>query len=243
MKSAPSAAPSATPYEPKLASVAAVIADATRARMLSYLLAGDYASAGELARAASVSPATASGHLGKLMDAELLVCEQRGRHRYYKLADDEVAHALEAVALMAERRTHAAAWANPTRQRLRFARCCYGHLAGQLGVEMFSQLLSKEWLSPAGDGYLLTAQGTAGLGALGFAVEGMDKAPPSARVAYRCLDWSERRDHMAGELPKAVLAHCLQQGWLRRHDGERALAVTPLGRKHLAGLLPSVKVL
>ncbi|MDZ7921198.1 MAG: helix-turn-helix transcriptional regulator [Rhodoferax sp.] len=130
-------APTHPTYEPKLASVAAVIADATRSRMLSYLLAGDYASAGELARAASVSPATASGHLGKLMAAELLVCEQRGRHRYYRLADDEVAHALEALALMAERRTHTAAWANPTRQRLRFARCCYGHLAGQLGVELF----------------------------------------------------------------------------------------------------------
>ena len=125
-------APTHRTYELRLASVAAVIADATRARMLSYLLAGDYYSAGELARAASVLPATASGHLGKLMAAELLVCEQRGRHRYYKLADDEVAHALEALALMAERRTHTAAWANPTRQRLRFARCCYGHLAGLL---------------------------------------------------------------------------------------------------------------
>jgi DNA-binding transcriptional ArsR family regulator len=235
--------PSPAPFEPRLASVAAVIADATRARMLSYLLAGDYASAGELARAASVSPATVSGHLGKLMAAELLVCEQRGRHRYYKLADDEVAHALEALALMAERRTHTAAWANPTRQRLRFARCCYGHLAGQLGVEMFSQLLSKEWLCPAGDGYLLSAQGKTGLNAMGFAMDGMDKPSAPTRLAYRCLDWSERRDHMAGKLPKALLAHCLQHGWLRRHDGERALEVTPLGRKHLAALLPSVNSL
>ena len=85
------------------------------------------------------------------------------------------------------------------------------------------------------DGYLLTAQGAAGLDALGFAVEGM--------AAYRCLDWSEHRDHMADKLPKALLAHCLQQGWLRRHAGERALEVTPLGRKHLAGLLPSVNAL
>ncbi len=149
---------------------------------------------------------------------------------YYKLADDEVAHALEAVALIAERRTHTATWANPTRQRLRFARCCYGHLAGQLGVELFSQLLSKEWLAPVSDGYLLTTDGKTGLDAIGFAVDGMDKAPPSSSVAYRCLDWSERRDHMAGKLPKALLAHCLQQGWLRRFDGERALQVTPLAR-------------
>jgi DNA-binding transcriptional ArsR family regulator len=213
-----------------------VIADATRARMLSYLLAGDYASAGELARAASVTPATASGHLGKLMAAELLVCEQRGRHRYYKLADDEVAHALEAVALIAERRTHTATWANPTRQRLRFARCCYGHLAGQLGVELFSQLLSKEWLAPISDGYLLTAQGKAALGSLGFAVDEMDSAKPSAprRVAYRCLDWSERRDHLAGSLASALLQHFLAQGWVRRRDGERSLVFTPPGRQALA---------
>lgn len=235
-------APSA-PFEPRLASLAAVIADATRARMLSYLLAGEYASAGELARAASVTPATASGHLAKLMIAELVVCEQRGRHRYYKLANDEVAHVLEALALMAERRTHTAAWASPTRQRLRFARCCYGHLAGQLGVEMFSQMLSKEWLSPASDGYLLTAQGKSGLDAMGFVLDGMDTPTTSTRLVYRCLDWSERRDHMAGKLPKALLTHCLQQGWLRRHEGERALAVTPLGRKHLAVLLPSVNAL
>lgn len=154
-----------------------------------------------------------------------------------------MAHALEEVALIAERRTHTAAWANnPTRQRLRFARCCDGHLAGQLDVEMFSQLLSKKWLGPAGDGYLLTGDGQAGLDALGFAVDGLmqSKSPVSTRTAYRCLDWSERRDHMAGKLPKALLAHCLQQGWLRRYEGKRALKVTPLGRKHLAGLLPSV---
>jgi DNA-binding transcriptional ArsR family regulator len=234
-----------SPFEPKLASVAAVIADATRARMLCYLLAGEYASAGELAKAASVSPATASGHLGKLMDAELLVCEQRGRHRYYRLADDEVAHALEAVALIAERRTHNAAWANPTRQRLRFARSCYGHLAGQLGVELFSQLLSKEWLSPVGDGYFLTAQGKVGLTALGFSVDGFDKAPAfsTQRLAYRCLDWSERRDHIAGKLPKALLMHCLEKGWLRRYEGERALEITPPGRQHLETLLPLVNAL
>ncbi|MBP7573224.1 MAG: hypothetical protein KA777_04535 [Rhodoferax sp.] len=98
---------------------------------------------------------------------------------------------------------------------------------------------------PAPASYLLTAQGKVELDALGFAVDGMDQAKPSAstRVAYRCLDWSERRDHMAGKLPKALLTHCLQQGWLRRHEGERALEVTPLGRRHLAGLLPSVNAL
>lgn len=234
-----------TPFEPRLASVAAIIADATRARMLCYLLAGDYASAGELARAASVSPATASGHLGKLLEADLIVCEQRGRHRYFRLKDDEVAHALEAMALIAERHTHQAAWANPARQRLRFARCCYGHLAGQLGVALFSELLARQWLAPVDDAYHLTAPGRDGLGALGFEVDGLAKAQATSpqRLTYRCLDWSERRDHLAGMLPKALLAQCLDKGWLRRHPGERALEVTPLGRQHLGDLLPLVNAL
>ncbi|MDT8989970.1 helix-turn-helix transcriptional regulator [Curvibacter sp. APW13] len=233
----------AAPFEPRLASLAAVLADATRARMLSYLLSGEYASAGELARAASVTAATASGHLVKMLDAQLVVCEQRGRHRYYRLADDEVAHALEAMALIAERRSHEASWANPTRTRLRFARCCYGHLAGQLGVELFSQLLSKEWIAPAGEGYGLTASGRAGLAELGLLADALGTPSSGRRLAYRCLDWSERRDHLAGTLPKALLAHCLQQGWLRRLEGERALALTPPGRQRLATLLPSVNTL
>jgi len=135
--------------------------------------------------------------------------------------------------------------ARACRQRLRFAHCCYGHLAGQLGVELFSQLLSKEWLSPVSDGYLLTAHGKAGLAALGLCADGFDKAKLSttSRVAYRCLDWSERRDHMAGKLAKALLTHCLEQGWLRRVEGERTLEVTPTGRQHLAKLLPSVNSL
>lgn len=234
-----------TPFEPRLASVAAIIADATRARMLCYLLAGDYASAGELARAGSVSPATASGHLGKLLEADLIVCEQRGRHRYFRLKDDEVAHALEAMALIAERHTHQAAWANPARQRLRFARCCYGHLAGQLGVALFSELLARQWLAPVEDAYHLTLPGQQGLGALGFELGGLAQAQASGRprMAYRCLDWSERRDHLAGALPKALLAQCLDQGWLRRHPGERALQLTPLGRQRLGDLLPLVNAL
>jgi DNA-binding transcriptional ArsR family regulator len=109
---------SATPHEPRLARVAAMIADPARSRMLAYLLDGQYASAGELATAAGVQPSTASAHLEKLTRADLVVCEPRGRHRYFKLADGEVAHALQALALVAERGAHDRAWAHPERQRL-----------------------------------------------------------------------------------------------------------------------------
>ena len=110
--------------EPRLARVAAMIADPARSRMLAYLLSGAYASAGELARAASVAPPTASGHLGKLQASGFVVCEARGRHRYYRLADAEIAHALEALALVAERNTHDKAWASPERQG--GSACCPG---------------------------------------------------------------------------------------------------------------------
>jgi DNA-binding transcriptional ArsR family regulator len=215
--------------------VAAMVADPARSRMLTYLMNGEFASAGELAKAASVTPATASGHLTRLLEARFVVCEPRGRHRYYRLADADVAHALEALALVAERDVHDQAWAHPERQRLRYARCCYGHLAGRLGILLHDALQAREALSTQAEGYALTDAGHRWLS------EQLDLQPEpprtSRRFAYPCLDWSERRDHLAGRLGRALLQHALDQGWLRRHAGERALDLTPRGRSALAGLL------
>lgn len=221
--------PMSTPHEPRLARVAALVADPARSRMLAYLLAGEYASASELAKVASVTPATASGHLGKLLDAKFVVCEPRGRHRYFRLADAEVAHALEALALVAEREGHERAWAHPQRARLRLARCCYGHLAGQLGVSVFEALLRGGRLRSTPAGLELTDEGRAWLQGLGLV-----PSPPSSRrrFAYRCLDWSERRDHLAGQLADELYRHFTTQGWLRRASG-RAVEVTASGRSEL----------
>lgn len=210
-----------------------MVADPARSRMLAYLLSGEYASASELAKAASVTPATASGHLAKLQDSRFVVCEPRGRHRYYRLADAEVAHALEALALVAERDGHDRAWAHPERQRLRYARCCYGHLAGRLAIELFDALRSAESLKPAAAGYELTESGRAWLARMG-----MQPAAPSPRrrFAYPCLDWSERRDHLAGQLGDEIYRHCVASGWLHRGGG-RALQVTPQGHRELLPLL------
>jgi len=226
-------------HEPRLVRVAALVADATRARMLSYLLGGELASASELAHCASVSAATASGHLAKLLDAELVACEPRGRHRYYRLADAEVAHALEALALVAERSSHAETWARPERARLRAARCCYGHLAGQAGVALMDQLQQQGWLEAAGPAFTLSASGAEALdswGLDGAAWRQRLASPGARRQAYGCLDWSERRDHLAGPLAAALLTHFIERGWLRRRPGERALAATPTGRRALPWL-------
>lgn len=197
--------------------------------MLAYLLAGEYASASELAKTASVTPATASGHLGKLMDAKFVVCEPRGRHRYYRLADAELAHALEALALVAERDIHDTAWAHPQRVRLRLARCCYGHLAGQLGVSVFDALQRGGRLGSTSNGFELTDLGHAWLKSLGLI-----PSPPNSRrrFAYRCLDWSERRDHLAGQLADELYQHFTTRGWLRRASG-RAVEVTVSGQLDL----------
>ena len=229
-------APSEAPHEPRLARVAALVADPSRARMLAFLLSGEYASAGELARTASVGAATASAHLVKLVDAGLLVCEPRGRHRYFRIADADVAHALEALAMVAERSSHDRTWSAPARLRLREARCCYGHLAGRRGVALLEHLLAHGWLVDAPDGYALTDAGAAGLAQLGFDAATL-RASASHRIAYPCLDWSERRDHLAGKLASGLLSHFIERGWLRRIGSERALELTPPGQQALAPLV------
>jgi DNA-binding transcriptional ArsR family regulator len=234
--------------EPRIARAAAMIADPARSRMLAYLLAGQYASAGELARVASVTPPTASSHLAKLLDGGFVICEARGRHRYFRLADAEIAHALEALALVAERALAQRAWASPERQRLRYARCCYRHLAGELGVALFTQLLQAQHLRSDREGYALTPDGRAWLREIGCAVV----APaPGQRFAYACLDWSERRDHLAGSLATTLLDHFIARDWLRRanaqrlpagtegHGNHRVLTLTPTGRRELLPLLAS----
>ena len=219
-----------------MARVAAMIADPARSRMLAYLLDGQYASAGELARAAGVQPSTASAHLNKLTHADLVVCEPRGRHRYFKLTDGEVAHALQALALVAERNTHDRAWAHPERQRLREARCCYGHVAGRLGVALWEQLQRDDRLCDTPNGAELTDAGRSWLATVGFT-----PAPGRAgqRFAYGCLDWSERRDHMAGDLARQLFEHFVAEGWVLQRTktasggGHRVLEITPTGRRHL----------
>lgn len=223
--------------------MAALLADASRARMLSYLLGGELASASELAACASISASTASAHLSQLLDAGLIACEPRGRHRYYRLADAEVAHALEALALVAERGSHEAEWARPARARLRKARCCYGHLAGRAGVALLTHLQQERWVeattSSAGPVFTLSTQGAEGLAGWGLDGEAWQTRlafTGQRRQAYPCLDWSERRDHLAGPLGNALLDHFITRGWLRRQDGERALLTTPTGRRALAWL-------
>lgn len=237
-------APSASPAqrEPPLARVAAMIGDPTRARMLAYLLDGHYASAGELAEAAGIGAPAASAHLAKLLDNGLVAAESRGRHRYFKLADADVAHALEALAMVAQRGAHERRWRQLPNQQLRYARCCYGHLAGTLGVALKDSLLRRGLLQADADGFRLSAAGEAWLADWRITLSPQRQRQ---RLAYACIDWSERRDHLAGALAVTLLEHFVERGWLRAAKTapgaprDRAMLLTPAGERELLPLLNS----
>lgn len=230
--------------QPRLAQVAAAIGDPARAAMLARLLDGRCHTAAELARQADVAASTASQHLKTLTLAQLVTVRPQGRHRYFMLADGDVAHALEALLLVADDRApEAARWERPAMRGLRLARCCYGHLAGSLGVRLHDALLEQCWLEPidpSARDYTITAAGAAGLAQWGVDVPPGGCAAStrrSARALYGCVDWSERRDHLAGPMATAILGAVIERGWLRRVPNSRELQVTPTGVSQFAAAL------
>lgn len=220
--------------EPRFARIAASIGDPTRARMLATLLGGDALPAGDIARIAGVNASTASGHLAKLVHEGLVAVEPRGRHRYFRVADADVARALEALALVAERRASQSKWLREPYHSLKHARTCYRHLAGELGVQLLRSLLARRRLLAAEHGYELTAAGRSWLESLGIDAAA---APRGDRYAFACLDWSERRDHLAGRLATTLLDHFMAKRWLVRVEGTRALRLTAEGKRALPGIL------
>jgi DNA-binding transcriptional ArsR family regulator len=218
--------------QPRFARVAAAIGDPTRALMLSRLLDGRFYTATELAQHAGVAAPTASQHLKLLMDEGLARVRAQGRHRYYMLADGNVAHALEALLRVADGALpETTRWKAPAMRSLRHARSCYGHLAGVLGVDLCNCFVEKGWVEGDVNDYALTADGAARVRDLGIV---LSEGP---RQLYGCVDWSERRDHFAGPLAVALLDNFIERGWLRRSDDSRALELSAAGRKALAELL------
>lgn len=195
-----------------------LIGDPVRARMLARLLGGTSHTAGELARDGEVTPQTASSHLSQLVAGGLLSVTQQGRFRYFRLANAEVAQALEALSSLV-----LPPFSPRTPLPLRFARTCYDHLAGRLGVALAQGLSARGWLQPGDASYSLTAQGRSGL-------EGLGVPLPAAASAKACLDWSERRPHLGGALGAAVTQALFAQGWLVRVAGSRGVRLTVAGR-------------
>jgi DNA-binding transcriptional ArsR family regulator len=222
--------------EPNVAFVAGLLGDPSRAAMCLALMDGRRVPASELARRAGISAQTASNHLAKLIDGGIVEVEHQGRWRYYRLASDEVAHALEALAVVAPRLRQSIASPNCRDQlELYAARTCYRHLAGKLGVAIADGLLREQWIAVTDTHYTITAEGARRLEALGIDLQALHRG--QRVVVRRCLDWSERRPHVAGPLGKALANLAFSRDWVRRQKGTRAVHVTPFGRAELKRLL------
>jgi DNA-binding transcriptional ArsR family regulator len=226
-----------------MAAVAALVGDPARANILCALLDGRAFTAGELAYAAHVSPQTASGHLGKLKGARLIASTPQGRHRYYRLAGPHVATMLESIMAVA---AIAPPRCRPIRidDDMRNARLCYDHVAGRLGVGLADALRARDHLELSHDGAALTASGEAFLHEFGVDV---GTARHSRRIFCRpCIDWSERRPHLAGAVGAALAQRLLALRWIARVRDGRTLVITPAGCRNLEQtfgvLLPHLQI-
>ncbi|PXX45241.1 ArsR/SmtB family transcription factor [Undibacterium pigrum] len=214
----------------QLAKLAGAIAEPARARMLCSLMDGRARTSTELAVVAEVSPSTASVHLSKLLEQHLVNVVAQGKHRYYQLASNEVAIALESLLLIAG--LPKSRFVPNTPDRLRKARTCYDHMAGEVAVGVHDYLMQQAWIRPV-DGeetaYELTSVGSKALEELGLDIATTRKA--RRRFACSCLDWSERTPHLGGALGAALLNLLINRSWLERDLDSRALALTAKGKR------------
>ncbi|MGI9452793.1 MAG: ArsR/SmtB family transcription factor [Geminicoccaceae bacterium] len=212
---------------PEIARVASLIGDPARANMLTAMVGGQALTTSELSGVAGVSLPTASSHLAKLEDAKLVVVERQGRHRYYRLADGDVAHVLESLMGIAARSGITRVRTGPKEPKLRRARVCYDHLAGDLGVQMFDSFEQRGFFDLTEDAVTLTTEGEAFLEQFEIDLKSLRRRRrPLCRA---CLDWSVRRHHLAGALGAALLDRFYHLGWARREKDSRIVLFTSEG--------------
>jgi DNA-binding transcriptional ArsR family regulator len=196
--------------------------------MLSLLMDGRAFTAGELSAAANIMPQTASGHLARMVDAGLLMVAQQGRHRYYRLASPLVGQMLEGMMVVAAADPSARKF-GPRDEAMRFARTCYDHLAGKLAIALADGLMERGYLVLSDEGGEITPAGRAF-----FSRQGLDlNLQPHRAFCRPCLDWSERRYHLAGTLGTRIKQQFFERQWIKQKAGQRTVTLTPLGRRQL----------
>ncbi len=216
---------------PNIARVAGLVGDPARAEMLSALMGGQALTATELAEAADVTKQTASAHLAKLLDAQMIAVAAQGRHRYFRLANDDVADLLESLMGVAYRSGALRLRSSPREPALRRARVCYDHLAGEQGVWVLDTLLQKKVLRRHDDAVEVTRAGEAFLHRFGIDLDAL--AARRRPVCRTCLDWSVRRPHLAGSLGAELLQRMFALGWAKRARNSRVVTFTPAGEAAL----------
>jgi DNA-binding transcriptional ArsR family regulator len=223
------------PVGPDYAAVAKLLSNQARSRIISALLSGETITASELGRIAGIAPSTASEHLQQLVSGSLVAVTSRGRNRYFHIAGPEVAQALEALALICPIVPARSLRASEDAKAFGFARTCYDHLAGTLGVSVLDALLESDWLFCRDGSYLPTQNGYAGLGKLDIDVDELFRQRrPFGRP---CLDWSARRPHLGGALGAAVCRAFIRDRWVERSERRRTLHLTQSGAAGLRNLL------
>lgn len=215
---------------PNIATLGGLIGDPSWAIMLQTLMDGRARTATELALEAGVAPPTASAHLAKLVDGELLALTKQGRHRYFRIASAEAADTLEALAAFAADRPPPKTPRFPRGEAMRTARTCYDHLAGRLAIAMTDALLSRGELDLVDDVFRVTASGERMLRGFGIDLDALRRA--KRPVLRCCLDWSERRPHIGGGLGAALLDRVRDEGWITAGP-ERAVTLTTRGKAEL----------
>lgn len=221
---------------PDIALIASLIGDPARANMLTVLMNGRALTAGELAAEAGVTRQTASAHLKKLEEADLLRRRKQGRHRYFALTDADVGNVLEALMGLAAKRGHMRTRTGPKDPAMRRARVCYNHLAGELAVQMFDSLIAQGHLIEEGEKIELTATGAAFMSAFGIDLTALEST--RRPLCKSCLDWSARRTHLAGSLGRAILTRLFDNGWAKRQGGTRLVMFTPKGEQAFLSQFP-----
>ncbi len=222
---------------PDIASIAALIGDPARANMLTALLSGKALTASELANEAGVTVQTASSHIARLREGGLLQEQRQGRHKYLSLAGENVAAALEALMGLAARTGQMRTRPGPKDEALRKARVCYNHLAGAMGTQLLDAMLADGRIHAEGENLLLTASGH--LFAETFGIDMTSLRNSRAPLCRQCLDWSERRPHLAGSLGRALLTRMEALKWAKREDGSRVVRFTKTGEMGFEGAFGS----
>ncbi|MDX8351364.1 winged helix-turn-helix domain-containing protein [Cognatiyoonia sp. IB215182] len=223
---------------PDIARIAALIGDPARAHMLTALMSGKALTATELAGEAGVTLQTASGHLSKLLDGQLVQVRKQGRHKYFALAHADVAATLKALMGLAAGQGTLRTRTGPKDAAMRQARVCYNHLAGRVGVQMFTSMLDRDLIWEEGEALGLTGAGEDFVAGFGVDLGSLEDA--RAPLCRSCLDWSERRTHLAGALGRAMLSRMEVAGWLRRDTTSRAIHFSASGQSQFDQTFPSI---
>ncbi|KGR85936.1 MULTISPECIES: helix-turn-helix domain-containing protein [Lysinibacillus] len=213
---------------PNMAEIAALLGETSRATILASMMDGRFHTASELAYMAAIKPQTASFHLAKLVEGKLIKVEKQGRHRYFQLAGEDIAQFLESFLAISPPPEVRSLKQSSQIKLLQDARTCYDHLAGKLGVQLTESMLKAGYLTLEGKQFVLTDEGTLFFTTFGIDLTALKRKRRS--FSHACLDWSERRYHLAGALGCELLNQFFNLGWLLRVPSIRAIKVTEKGK-------------